>query len=178
MFIGSATYNFKLEWNTQIIPLHWYQWSPLDEKSLNLDRRNPQFRAAIEIWKRLPCLSQRCWDRRLQNVFPNLISQSQITTSAGSSSASTNLSRNGRAPGIVPQGGKGADCGARHRSRGGSPEVGTLAGPTENTTVVYELPEELAACGRTDRVLRTRCSAAMPGAQNHRLRKRCGFSGS
>ena len=53
-FIGSATYNFKLEWNTQIIPLHWYQWSPLDEKSLNLDRRNPQFRAAIEIWKRLP----------------------------------------------------------------------------------------------------------------------------
>jgi len=52
--IGSPTYNFKLEWNTRIIPLYWYQWSARDEKTLELDRRNPRFRAAIEIWKRLP----------------------------------------------------------------------------------------------------------------------------
>jgi serine/alanine adding enzyme len=52
--IGSPTYDFKLEWNTRIIPLYWYRWSPQDEKSVELDRRNPQFRAAIEIWKRLP----------------------------------------------------------------------------------------------------------------------------
>jgi serine/alanine adding enzyme len=52
--IGSPTYNFKLEWNTRIVPLYWYQWSARDEKSLELDRRNPQFRLAIEIWKRLP----------------------------------------------------------------------------------------------------------------------------
>lgn len=53
-FIGSSTYRFKLEWNARIIPLYWYQWSPQDDKPIQLDRRNPQFRAAIEIWKRLP----------------------------------------------------------------------------------------------------------------------------
>jgi serine/alanine adding enzyme len=52
--IDSATYNFKLEWSPRIIPLYWYQWSPQGEKSMELDRRNPQFRAAIELWKRLP----------------------------------------------------------------------------------------------------------------------------
>src|SRR5271155_1023697 len=52
--IGSPPYNFKLSWNTRIIPLYWYQWSPSDEKSIELDRGNPQFRVAIEIWKRLP----------------------------------------------------------------------------------------------------------------------------
>jgi FemAB-related protein (PEP-CTERM system-associated) len=52
--IGSPTYNFKLEWNTRIIPLYWYRWSRRGGKSPDLDRRNPQFRAAIEIWKRLP----------------------------------------------------------------------------------------------------------------------------
>lgn len=52
--IGSNTYNFKLEWNTRIVPLYWYQWSAQDGNSLELDRRNPRFHAAIEIWKRLP----------------------------------------------------------------------------------------------------------------------------
>jgi serine/alanine adding enzyme len=52
--IGSPTYNFKLEWNARVIPLYWYLWSPRDEKSIELDRRNPKFRAAIEIWKKLP----------------------------------------------------------------------------------------------------------------------------
>jgi FemAB-related protein (PEP-CTERM system-associated) len=52
--IGSPTYKFKLEWNTRIIPLYWYQISPRDEKSTELDRRNPQFHAAIEMWKKLP----------------------------------------------------------------------------------------------------------------------------
>jgi FemAB-related protein (PEP-CTERM system-associated) len=52
--IGSPTYNFKLHWNTRIIPLYWYQWSSQGEKSTDLDRRNPKFRAAIELWKRLP----------------------------------------------------------------------------------------------------------------------------
>jgi serine/alanine adding enzyme len=52
--IGSPTYNFKLEWNTRIVPLYWYQWSAGAEKSMELDRRNPRFSAAIELWKRLP----------------------------------------------------------------------------------------------------------------------------
>jgi FemAB-related protein (PEP-CTERM system-associated) len=52
--IGSPTYNFKLEWNSRIVPLYWYKWSARKEKSIELDRRNPQFRIAIELWKRLP----------------------------------------------------------------------------------------------------------------------------
>lgn len=53
-FIGSPTYNFKVQWKATIIPLYWYHWFPRGKKLIELDRRDLRFRTAIEIWKRLP----------------------------------------------------------------------------------------------------------------------------
>ena len=35
--IGSSTYKFKLEWNSRIIPVYWYQWSAQGKKAMELD---------------------------------------------------------------------------------------------------------------------------------------------
>lgn len=52
--VGSGTYEFKLQWNTRVIPLHWNYWSASGEEALELNPNNPRYRAAIWVWKRLP----------------------------------------------------------------------------------------------------------------------------
>lgn len=52
--LDSGTYQFKLQWNTRAVPLHWSYWSASGEKALELNPSNPRYRAAIWTWQRLP----------------------------------------------------------------------------------------------------------------------------
>lgn len=52
--IGSGTYEFKQQWNTQVVPLHWNYWTESGEKALELNPENPRYRTAIWAWQRLP----------------------------------------------------------------------------------------------------------------------------
>lgn len=52
--VGAGTYEFKLQWNTRVIPLHWSYWSASGEEALELNPNNPRYRAAIWAWKHLP----------------------------------------------------------------------------------------------------------------------------
>ena len=54
--IGSGTYEFKQQWNTRIIPMHWNSWTASGEKGLELNPDNPRYRAAIWTWQRMPLL--------------------------------------------------------------------------------------------------------------------------
>lgn len=50
----SGTYQFKMQWNTRIVPLHWNYWTSSGESALELNPNNPRYLAAIWAWKRLP----------------------------------------------------------------------------------------------------------------------------
>lgn len=52
--VGSGTYQFKMQWNTRVVPLQWNYWSSSGEQILELNPNNPRYRAAIWTWKRLP----------------------------------------------------------------------------------------------------------------------------
>lgn len=51
---GEGTYRFKQQWGASPTPLYWYYWlrdgGPLPE----LSPKNPRYRAAIRVWRRLP----------------------------------------------------------------------------------------------------------------------------
>jgi FemAB-related protein (PEP-CTERM system-associated) len=51
---GEGTYKFKEQWGSRPVQLFWYYWlrdgGPLPE----LNPKNPKYRLAINIWKRLP----------------------------------------------------------------------------------------------------------------------------
>jgi serine/alanine adding enzyme len=52
--IGAGTYRFKLQWNPEVRPLHWYYWTEPGTPLPDLSPDNPRYRLAIAAWKRLP----------------------------------------------------------------------------------------------------------------------------
>lgn len=50
---GSATHKFKLQWGGEDVPLPWPSWSPGGSGSTP-SQDKPLFRAATEVWRRLP----------------------------------------------------------------------------------------------------------------------------
>ncbi|HXW68968.1 MAG TPA: FemAB family XrtA/PEP-CTERM system-associated protein [Dissulfurispiraceae bacterium] len=51
---GEGTYKFKEQWGAQPVRLHWHYWLKNGGSLPELNPRNPKYRAAIEIWRRLP----------------------------------------------------------------------------------------------------------------------------
>lgn len=54
--VGSGTYEFKQQWNTRVVPLHWNYWNAFGDQALELNPENPRYRAAIWTWQRMPLL--------------------------------------------------------------------------------------------------------------------------
>jgi serine/alanine adding enzyme len=52
--VDSRTYEFKQQWNTRVVPLHWIYWNAAGEEALELNPGNPRYRAAIWVWQRPP----------------------------------------------------------------------------------------------------------------------------
>lgn len=51
---GEGTYKFKTQWGAQPVRLHWHYWLKNGGALPELNPRNPKYRAAIEVWRRLP----------------------------------------------------------------------------------------------------------------------------
>lgn len=51
---GEGTYKFKEQWGAKPHQLFWYYWMQNDGVMPELNPRNPKYRIAIELWKRLP----------------------------------------------------------------------------------------------------------------------------
>lgn len=51
---GEGTYKFKEQWGAKPHPLFWYYWTQNEGDLPQLNPKNPKYRMAIEIWKRLP----------------------------------------------------------------------------------------------------------------------------
>jgi len=67
---GSGTYNFKLQWNTRVIQLHWDYWTPSGQEVPELNPRNPRYRTAISIWRKLPLSVTKLVGPRLSRCLP------------------------------------------------------------------------------------------------------------
>jgi len=51
---GEGTYRFKQQWGAKPVPLYWYYWMRNGGPPPELNPKNPKYRMAINIWKRLP----------------------------------------------------------------------------------------------------------------------------
>jgi serine/alanine adding enzyme len=51
---GEGTYRFKLQWGATPFPLVWEYWIANRQPLPNLSPKNPKYRAAIMMWKKLP----------------------------------------------------------------------------------------------------------------------------
>jgi serine/alanine adding enzyme len=51
---GEGTYQFKAQWGATPTPLYWHYWLRTPGPLPEINPKNKKYRAAIEIWKRLP----------------------------------------------------------------------------------------------------------------------------
>lgn len=51
---GESTYKFKEQWGAAPVQLHWHYWLRQEGEMPEINPRNPKYRWAIEIWKKLP----------------------------------------------------------------------------------------------------------------------------
>ena len=58
--VGSGTYEFKQQWNTRVVPLHWNYWLAEGSELPEVNPQNPKYRASIWAWQRMP-LSLTKW---------------------------------------------------------------------------------------------------------------------
>lgn len=51
---GEGTYKFKEQWGANPVQLYWHYWLNSGSDLPNLNVKNPKYRVAINIWKKLP----------------------------------------------------------------------------------------------------------------------------
>ena len=51
---GEGTYRFKEQWGAKPVQLYWHYWMKKDGPIPELNPKNPKYRMAIKIWKKLP----------------------------------------------------------------------------------------------------------------------------
>ncbi len=52
--VGEGTFRFKAQWGARPVPLYWHYWLREPGPLPQLNPRNPKYRLAIELWRRLP----------------------------------------------------------------------------------------------------------------------------
>lgn len=55
----AGTYRFKEQWGATPVPLHWHYWTKTGGALPELNPNNPKYKAAIEVWRRLPVAMTR-----------------------------------------------------------------------------------------------------------------------
>lgn len=51
---GEGTYRFKEQWGAKPVPLFWHYWLRKGGSVPEMNPKNPKYRLAINVWKRLP----------------------------------------------------------------------------------------------------------------------------
>ena len=52
--VNSGTYRFKEQWGAKPVPLYWHYWIGKGGALPELNPKNPKYRVAIAMWKKLP----------------------------------------------------------------------------------------------------------------------------
>jgi hypothetical protein len=51
---GEGIYRFKEQWGARPVELYWHYWLRKEGPLSDISPRNPKYRLAIAIWRRLP----------------------------------------------------------------------------------------------------------------------------
>ncbi len=52
--LGEGTYKFKEQWGAKPVQLYWHYWLKNGDRMPELNPKNPKYRIAIDLWKKLP----------------------------------------------------------------------------------------------------------------------------
>lgn len=69
--VGSGTYEFKRQWGSEPLPLHWQVISRSAEGGSAVSAADSKFRIALEAWKRLPVGLTRILGPRIRKYLTN-----------------------------------------------------------------------------------------------------------
>jgi FemAB-related protein (PEP-CTERM system-associated) len=67
---GESTYKFKEQWGAIPYSMYWHYWMPDGGALPEVNPRNPKYRLAIEMWKRLPLPLTRLLGPRIVRNIP------------------------------------------------------------------------------------------------------------
>ena len=67
---GEGTFRFKEQWGARPHPLFWHYWVPSGHEIPDVNPRNPKYRAAIAVWRRLPLWLTRQLGPRIVKYIP------------------------------------------------------------------------------------------------------------
>jgi len=68
--VGESTFRFKEQWGALPVPLYWHFWMPRNKPVPDLTTKNPKYRVAISLWKRLPLPVTRFLGPRIVKNIP------------------------------------------------------------------------------------------------------------
>ena len=68
--VGESTFRFKEQWGALPVPLYWHFWMPRNKPVPDLTTKNPKYRIAISLWKRLPLPVTRFLGPRIVKNIP------------------------------------------------------------------------------------------------------------
>jgi len=67
---GGGTYRFKEQWGAKPLPLYWHYWVRPGIPVPDITNKNPKYRLAIDLWKRLPLPVTRVLGPRIVKNIP------------------------------------------------------------------------------------------------------------
>lgn len=65
-----GTYRFKEQWGAKPVPLYWHYWIGKGGELPELNPKNPKYRAAIAVWKKLPVCVTRVFGPSIVRNLP------------------------------------------------------------------------------------------------------------
>jgi len=68
--VAESTYRFKEQWGAVPYPMHWQYWLERDVPLPEINPRNPKYRFAIGMWKKLPVSLTRLLGPHLVRNLP------------------------------------------------------------------------------------------------------------
>jgi serine/alanine adding enzyme len=68
--VGESTYRFKEQWGAIQHPMFWHYWMAKGESIPEINPRNPKYRFAIGMWKKLPVPITRIFGPRIVRNIP------------------------------------------------------------------------------------------------------------
>jgi serine/alanine adding enzyme len=68
--VGEGTHRFKEQWGAVQHPMFWHYWMAKEEPMPEINPRNPKYRFAIGMWKKLPVPITRVFGPRIVRNLP------------------------------------------------------------------------------------------------------------
>jgi len=70
-WIGTGSYDYKMQWGGQAVPLHWDCWYADENHTNGVSRKNPKLQVFIRAWQKLPLTVTTFMGPRITRYLPS-----------------------------------------------------------------------------------------------------------